>query len=52
MYTNKDSNLISYLQGLCEHERLQPARLRSSEGNVSNLVKLKQIIHTGLTLTS
>ena len=39
------------LQGLFEHERLKPAILRSSRGNVSNLVKLKQIINTGLTLT-
>ena len=39
------------LQGLFEHERLKPAILRTSEGNVSNLVKLKQIINTGLMLT-
>ena len=31
------------LWGLFEHERLKPAILRTSEGNVSNLVKLKQI---------
>ena len=37
------------LWGLFEHERLKPAILRTSEGNVSNLVK--QIINTGLTLT-
>ena len=30
------------LQGLFEHERLKLAILRTSEGNVSNLVKLKQ----------
>ena len=35
------------LQGLFEYERLKPAILRTSEGNVSNLVKLKQIINTG-----
>ena len=29
------------LQGLFEHERLKPAILRTSEGNISNLVKLK-----------
>ena len=40
------------LQGLFEHERLKPTLLRTSEGNVSNLVKLKQLINTGLTLTS
>ena len=39
------------LWGLFEHERLQLAILRTSEGNVSNLVKLKQIINRGLTLT-
>ena len=39
------------LQGLFEHERLKPAKLRTSEGNVSNLVKLKQIITTGISLT-
>ena len=39
------------LQGLFEHERLKPAILRISEGNVSNVVKLKQLINTGLMLT-
>ena len=39
------------LCGLFKHERLKPAILRTSKGNVSNLVKLKQIINTGLTLT-
>ena len=29
------------LQGLFEHERLKPAMIRTSEGNVHNLVKLK-----------
>ena len=29
----------------------EPATLGASEGNVSNLVKLKQIINTRLTLT-
>ena len=40
------------LQGLFEHERLKPAILRTSEGNVNNLAKLKQIINAGLTLSS
>ena len=40
------------LCGLFEHERLKPAILRTSQGNVSNLVKFKQIINTGLSLTS
>ena len=39
------------LWGLFEHERLKPAILRTSEGKVSNLVKLKQIINTQLMLT-
>ena len=39
------------LCGLFKHERLKPAILRTSKGNVNNLVKLKQIINTGLTLT-
>ena len=37
------------LRGLFEHERLKPAILRTSEGNVTNLVKLKQLFNTGLT---
>ena len=36
---------------LFEHERLKSAILRTCEGNVSNLVKFKQLINTGLTLT-
>ena len=39
------------LQGLFEHERLKPATLRTSEGNVNNLAKLKQIINIGLALS-
>ena len=39
------------LLGLFEHKRLKPAILRTSEGNVSNLVKLKQIINAGLVLS-
>ena len=39
------------LQGLFEHERLKPAILRTSKGNVNNLVKLKQIINVGLALS-
>ena len=39
------------LGGLFEHERLEPTILRTIEGNVSNLVKLKQLINTGLTST-
>ena len=39
------------LQGLFEHNRLTPAMIRTSEGNVSHLAKLKQIINAGLVLT-
>ena len=35
------------LQGLFEHKRLKPSILRTSEGNVSNLSQLKQIINIG-----
>ena len=37
------------LRVLSEHERLKPAILRTSEGNVSNLSQLKQMINVGLT---
>ena len=36
-------------RGLFEHERLKPAKLRSSEGNFSNLSQLKQVINIGLS---
>ena len=39
------------LQGLFEHKRLKPAILRTSEGNVNNLTKLKHIINIGLALS-
>ena len=38
------------LQDLFEHKRLKPAILRTSEGNISNLSCLKQIINVGLTM--
>ena len=40
------------LQGLFEHERLKPTILRTSEGNVNNLAKFKQIINAGIALSS
>ena len=40
------------LWGLFEHERLKPTILKTSEGNVNNLAKLKQIINAGLALSS
>ena len=36
------------LRGLFEHERIKPAIIRMSEGNVSNLVHLKQVMLTGI----
>ena len=39
------------LQGLFEHERLKPVTLRTHEGNINNLAKLKQIINVGLVLS-
>ena len=32
-------------RGLFEHERLKPANIRTSQGNVNNLVQLKQIMN-------
>ena len=40
------------LCSLFKHERLKLAMLRTSEGNVSNLAKPKQIINAGLVLSS
>ena len=36
------------LQGLFEYERIKPAITRTSEGNVSNLAHLKQVMLTGI----
>ena len=36
------------LRGLFEHERIKPAIIRTSEGNVSNLAHLKQVMLTGI----
>ena len=36
------------LRGLFEHERLKPASIRTSQGNVNNLVQLKQVINARL----
>ena len=35
------------LRGLFEHERLKPTNIRMSQGNVQNLVQLKQILNAG-----
>ena len=37
------------LRGLFENERLKPAMLRTSEGNVSNLSQIKKVINIGLS---
>ena len=39
------------LRGLFEHERLKPAVIRTNQGNVTNLLKLKQIMVLGLLET-
>ena len=38
------------LGGLFEFERLRPATLRTSHGNVCTLVQLKQVLNLGLAL--
>ena len=38
------------LRGLFEHQRLKPANIRTSQGNMCNLAQLKQIINVGLKL--
>ena len=36
------------LRGLFEHERLKPAVIRTNQGNVTKLSKLKQVMSSGL----
>ena len=36
------------LKGLFEHERLKAANIRMSQGNVQNVMQLRQIMNTGL----
>ena len=36
------------LRGLFEHERIKPATTRTSEGNVTILSHLKQVMSTGI----
>ena len=36
------------LRGLFEHERIKPAITRTSEGSVTNLAHLKQVMSTGI----
>ena len=38
------------LKGRFEHERLKPANIRTSQGNVQNPAQLKQVINAGLKI--
>ena len=38
------------LRGLLEHERLKPANIRTSQGNVQNLAHLKHIMNAGFKI--
>ena len=38
------------LKGIVEHERLKPAIIRTSHGNVQNLAELRQVMNTELKL--
>ena len=38
------------LRGLFEHKILKPVIIRTSEGNVQNLVQLRQIMNAGLNI--
>ena len=38
------------LRGLFEHERLKPANIRTSQGNIQHLVQLKQITNAGFKI--
>ena len=40
--------MVKILRGLFEYERLKPANIRMSQGNVQNLAQLRQIMNTGL----
>ena len=37
-----------HLQGLLEHERIKPAVIRTSEGNITNFAHLKQVMSVGM----
>ena len=38
------------LRGLFEHEQLKPASIRTIQGNIQNLVQLKQIMNAGFKI--
>ena len=39
------------LRGLFEHERIKPAIIRTSKGNVTNLAHLKQVMPAGIIMS-
>ena len=38
------------LRGLLKHERLKPAVIRTCQGNVHNLLQMKQVVIIGITI--
>ena len=38
------------LRGLFEHDRLKPATIRTSHGNINSLVQLKQVLTLGMVI--
>ena len=38
------------LRGLFNHEKLKPVIIRTSQGNVYNLLQLKQVVNIGMTV--
>ena len=38
------------LRGLFKHESLKPANIRTNQGNVQNLARLKQVINVGFQI--
>ena len=38
------------LRGIFEHKRLKPAIVRTNQGNVNNLARLKQVMNTEIKL--
>ena len=38
------------LRGLFEHERLKPVTIRTSHGNINNLVQLKLVLTLGMVI--
>ena len=42
---------VNILRGLFKHKRLKPTIISTSQGNVQNLAKLRQIMNTNLTFS-